>query len=113
MGQISSKLRSVEGELSHWCPGCEEMHILPNTWNFDGNLEYPTFSPSFKHSGIKTEKINGIWTGEWIKDQNGNFVPFICHYILTSGILNFCNDSTHIFAGKSLPLPLLPEQFID
>jgi hypothetical protein len=89
------------------------MHPLPDKWTFDGNLENPTFTPSFKQSGIKTEYVNGKWTGEWIRDAQGNTVPFVCHYILTSGQLHFCDDSTHALAGKVVPLPDLPEGLTD
>jgi hypothetical protein len=76
----------------HWCPACEEVHALPDSWRFDGNVENPTFSPSFKHSGYSSHNK-----------------PRICHYILTGGILDFCSDSTHALAGKSVPLPAFPE----
>jgi hypothetical protein len=89
------------------------MHQLPDSWKFDGNLEAPTFTPSFKHDGIKRIFVDGKWTGEWVRDAEGNSVPFTCHYILTSGQLNFCGDSTHSLAGKTVPLPHLPEGFID
>lgn len=109
MGQVSSKLRRGETQYFHWCPACEEMHQLPDSWSFDGNLEFPTFTPSFKHSGVKTINVNGEWTGEWERDENGKPVPFICHYVLTNGILNFCADCTHSMAGTSTPLPELPD----
>ncbi len=102
MAQVSSKLRRVEGGYSHWCPGCEEMHRLPDSWKFDDNLESPTFTPSFKHSGV-----------HWARDVQGNTVPFICHYVLTAGVLNFCSDCTHSLAGKVVPLPDLPREFQD
>ena|SRR5208282_4505959 len=113
MGQVSSTLRRVEGGFGHWCPGCNEMHILPKSWNFDGNLERPTFTPSFRHSGIQRVFVNGNWTGEWKRDASGNTVPSICHYVLTAGVLNFCPDSSHALAGKSVPLPVLPEGLTD
>jgi hypothetical protein len=94
MGQVSSTLRRGDGCYFHWCPGCEEMHPLPDGWTFDGNLEKPTFAPSFKHS----------WGGR---------PDVCCHYILTAGILNYCADSTHELAGKSVPLPPLPEWLKD
>lgn len=97
----------------HWCPACEEMHPLPDSWTFNGNLESPTFQPSFKHEGFQKVKKNGKWTGEWVRDAKGSVVPFICHYILTAGILNFIVDSTHVLAGKSVPLPKLPESLAD
>lgn len=93
MNQVSSKLRRAPGRYFHWCPGCEHMHPLPDQgWTFNGDLERPTFSPSFK------------------QHLRGNAV---CHYILTDGVLNFCNDSHHALAGKSVPLPVLPPGALD
>lgn len=113
MSQVSSTLRRATGGYLHWCPGCEEMHSLPDSWTFDGNLENPTFTPSFRHSGILKILDAGKWTGDWVRDINGNTVPFVCHYILTAGILNFCSDSTHALKGASVPLPKLPEGLTD
>lgn len=113
MGQVSSKLRRGEGQYFHWCPACEEMHPLPDGWTFDGNLESPTFSPSFKHTGKQCVVVNGEWTGEWVRDAAGNPVDWCCHYILTAGVLNFCGDCTHAMAGQSVPLPPLPDHLAD
>lgn len=109
MNQLSSKLRRYSNGHEHWCPACEEMHILPDTWKFDGNLESPTFSPSFRHSGHKTINVDGRWTGEWERDANGKAIPSVCHYILTAGVLNYCGDCTHAMAGQSIPLPCIPD----
>jgi hypothetical protein len=113
MGQESSTLRRCEGGCSHWCPGCEEMHILPDSWKFDGNLDSPTFTPSFKHEGRQRVFVDGKWTGEWKRDASGNTIPYTCHYILTAGVLNFCGDCTHKLVGQAVPLPKLPEGFTD
>jgi hypothetical protein len=108
MGQVSSVLRRGAGCYFHWCPACEEMHPLPDAWSFDRNLEAPTFTPSFKHEGIQRVFADGKWTGEWKRDAAGNTVPFVCHYVLTAGVLNFCGDCTHSLAGQTVPLPDLP-----
>ena len=114
MGQVSSKLRRAVNGYVHWCPGCEESHILPDGWMFNGDLENPTFTPSFKHDGqARRIFVDGNWTGEWLRDANGNVVPYVCHYILTAGILNYCGDCTHGLAGQSVPLPILPEGLRD
>jgi hypothetical protein len=114
MNQVSSKLRRQERGYAHWCPACKEMHGLPDGWKFDGNLENPTFTPSFKHTGVQAVKDSeGKWTGEWVKGPDGKALAWCCHYILTNGILNFCGDCTHEFAGKSIPLPPLPEWHTD
>src|SRR5579864_5206732 len=113
MSQVSNVLRRLESGYAHWCPGCEEMHKLPDGWFFDGNLEKPTFKPSFKHEGVRSIYVNGVWTGEWVKDTNGKAIPFVCHYILTAGVLNFCADCSHTLRMTSVPLPALPDGLRD
>ena len=112
--QVSNKLRRGTGAYFHWCPACQEMHILPDQWQFNGDLESPTFSPSFKHNGLKlVYDATGSWTGEWERDAAGNTIPFTCHYILTNGVLNYCGDCTHSLKRQSIPLPDLPEHVRD
>ncbi len=84
----------------HYCPGCDDMHRLPPPprWTFNGDLVKPTFSPSFAHS---------------VRDPDGEVATEICHYILADGVLNFCGDSTHALAGKSVPLPDIPDRYAD
>lgn len=89
------------------------MHGLPDGWKFNGDLERPTFTPSFLHSGKQTVKVNGRWTGDWVRDADGKPLTYVCHYLLTNGILHFCSDCTHDLAGKSVPLPPLPKYFTD
>jgi Family of unknown function (DUF6527) len=113
MNQVSSVLRRDECGYDHWCPGCQEMHHLPDGWKFNGNLQQPSFTPSFKHQGLKREFVNGKWSGQWLRDSNGNTIPYLCHYVLTSGILNFQGDCTHSLCGQKVPLPNLPEGLIE
>jgi Family of unknown function (DUF6527) len=88
--QVNSKLRRGTDRLFHWCPGCRGMHSLfyDRGWTFDGNLEKPTFTPSFLHDESNPERR--------------------CHYILTAGVLNFCTDCHHDLKGQSVSLPDLP-----
>jgi hypothetical protein len=111
--QVGTRLRRYSGGFAHWCPGCEEMHRLPDSWTFDGNLESPTFRPSFKHEGVQCVVVEGQWTGEWKLDSAGKTIPYVCHYVLTAGQLNFCADSTHSLAGQTVPLPDLPPHVTD
>ncbi len=113
MGKVSRYLRRGTTGYFHWCPACQEMHPLPDSWTFNGNVDKPTFSPSFKHEGLKLNKdANGKWVGEgrdaWLYDANGKPISEVCHYILTDGVLNFCGDCTHDMAGKSVPMAELP-----
>ena len=101
--QLSAKLRGSFDEPAHWCPGCEEMHVLPwkrGGWTFDGNVTAPTFAPSFKHSGRRAGS-DGVTP-----------VEYVCHYVLTGGVLFFCDDSTHALRGN-IPLPDLPPHLQD
>lgn len=113
MGQVSAKMRNTTDGFTWWCPACEEAHPLPKGWTFDGNLDAPTFTPSFKHTGKQTVKVNGRWTGGWVRDENGNALDWCCHYIITAGQVAFCGDSTHSLAGKTVPMPDLPDYLRD
>jgi hypothetical protein len=113
MGQVSIKLRRAEGGYLHWCPGCEETHLIPNSWSFNGSVEVPTFNPSVKITGNKRVMIDGRWTGNWVCDAEGSAVDNCCHYFLHTGQLQFCGDSTHALAGKIVVLPDLPKHLRD
>lgn len=85
------------------CPGCvaggpegnQGVHMLPvnvkegidkPSWNWDGNLELPTLSPSILTTG-----------------------SFRCHSFLNAGIFDFLTDSEHPLSGQKVPIPDLPE----
>lgn len=93
--------------MAWYCPGCENMHPLPDNWTFNGNLDAPTFSPSFKHSWKRFPSYTeaGIGVGESF--------THVCHYIVTDGKVNYCGDSMHGLAGQTIDMPDLPERFRD
>lgn len=82
------------GVYLHWCPGCNQAHPIntgeKNQWNaiwsFDGNFARPTFNPSINIVGR-------------------------CHYFIREGNIQFCGDSKHALAGKTVPLPDFPEDW--
>lgn len=88
-----------------WCPGCDSLHqfrtkhaggeSLGPTWGWDGNLEAPTFAPSYL-----------TWTG----DRNNP--TSCCHSFLTAGVWNFLGDSTHALAGQQVPMVPLPDWLV-
>lgn len=71
------------------------MHPLPDGWKFDGNLESPTFEPSFRHT-----------YGPGQPDR-------CCHYSLIKGVLHFAKDCSHAMRSQSVPLPPLPDWMTD
>lgn len=113
LGQVSAYLRKVEGGHGHWCPGCNEMHVIPDSRTFDGNLEKPTFDPSVKITGKKRVFVDGEWNGEWVRDAEGKAVDMCCHYFLHGGRLEFCFDCTHELNGQTVDLPALPSHLSD
>jgi hypothetical protein len=115
MGQIIAKMRNTTQGFSWWCPACEQGHPLPSKygWTFDGNLEAPTFTPSFKHTGKQPINVDGVWTGEWVRDKDGKAVDWCCHYIITAGQVAYCSDCTHSLAGKTILMPDLPPHLRD
>lgn len=70
------------------CLACGCGHMLDN-WQFNGDLERPTFSPSLLVTGYLNEQ-----------QPNG-----VCHSYITDGKIQYLNDSTHEYAGKTIELP--------
>jgi hypothetical protein len=85
-----------ETSYTLWCPGCEDVHRINDGWQFDGNLEAPTFSPS----------ILTHW-GKYQRDHS--YKRFTCHSFIRSGMWEFLTDSDHALAGKTVPMVDLPD----
>jgi hypothetical protein len=104
---LSSKLRQSGELLMHWCPGCGERHLINivrdgcgPAWDWDGNAEFPTFSPSIL---IRTNAPRN-------QSEIANPVEYTqCHYFIRNGMIEFCGDSAHALAGQTVPLPDFPE----
>lgn len=102
---MKSFLRTIDDHgttyqaLMFVCPGCDKdgrggLHMLAvnsNTkkpsWDFNGNLEKPTLSPSIL---TRFETTSGL---------------FICHSFLRDGVFEFLNDCTHHLAGQHVEIP--------
>ena len=70
------------------CPGCEYGHFYDSRWSFNGNLDKPTFSPSFLSK----------------YERPGDFKEEVCHSFVTDGVIQFLPDCTHKLAGLSVEL---------
>jgi hypothetical protein len=99
---------SEEG-YKFWCPSCDEMHRFrtkaPNVlrsdnkpwpvWKFDGNMEFPTFTPSLR--SFYTEPDSGA-------------MVTLCHLTLTAGKITYHGDQPKdrkglAWAGRVVDLP--------
>ena len=83
--------RDVNGDLWFICPGCEKKHRVcvdrsqSVSWDYNGNPERPTFSPS----------VLVTWPG----------LTKRCHSFVTDGQIRFLDDCSHKLAGQTVPLP--------
>jgi hypothetical protein len=110
---MKSRLRNISSDTVSYtallfvCPGCisqgpngyDGLHMLPvnsphltdrPSWDFDGNFEEPTLSPS-------------ILSRRGTEDS-----PLICHSFLRGGIFEYLSDSTHPLTGQKISIPDLP-----
>jgi hypothetical protein len=72
-------------QYNFFCPGCKCWHgFSTKIWNFDGNLECPTVTPSLLTTGGTDEHT--------------------CHMFITQGHFHFLNDCTHELAGKIIEM---------
>lgn len=86
-----------------FCPGCGHAHVfnsrMPNKspgWDFNGNLEKPTFTPSMR---------------VFCPAMHGEPERTICHSWVTNGKITFLEDSTgHTLRGEH-PLPDFPADY--
>lgn len=116
MAAIGTKLRKARGageyaselSLMHWCPGCDGPHGIriegrdgPPKWTFDGDYQKPTFAPSILCFTIET-------TDDDDKPLPAPVRRTLCHYFIRSGMIEFCGDSPHALAGKTVELPDWP-----
>jgi hypothetical protein len=105
MKTIVLRHASGEKQLVYYCPACKDTHVVTTElapggsgprWESTGTPERPTISPSVR--------VN--WSR---RDQ----APNVCHHFLKSGVIDYCQDSTHSMAGTRVDLPDMPKAEID
>jgi hypothetical protein len=72
------------------CPGCKFYHSFDDRWEFNGDTDSPTFSPSLL---VRSERY-----------ETGEKTPTRCHSFVTDGKIRFLNDCTHDLAGTTVDL---------
>ena len=92
MGKIAEVENDGSG-FTHvfFCPGCNSEHgiiVAPGRWEFDGNMENPTISPSVLVRGYLGNENYGT-----------------CHSFVKQGKIQFLNDCTHKLKGQTIDLP--------
>lgn len=94
-----------------WCPGCETHHAFTTkladgeptshpVWDWNGDLESPTFSPSLLVNGSYCMCVKPGCT----KPHAGKGIGHRCHLFLRNGMVQFLTDCSHHLAGQTLPV---------
>jgi hypothetical protein len=81
-----------KGEHAGWsifCPACHCGHLFDTRWEFNGNVDLPTFTPSML---VHAHKY-------------GTRTRPTCHSFVTNGQIAFLPDSGHAMAGQTVDLP--------
>ena len=104
----------AEPDFLFFCPACRcghafwtvERNRCKAIWTFDGNMERPTFSPSLKITReIWTPPVTGENLAEWRKAPwKQTKVAHVCHLFVKAGRIEYCSDSSHEFAGKTVDM---------
>lgn len=105
-----SKVKSYDQEnwYTFFCPGCGHDHNIPvngvknssgATWQFNMDMDKPTFTPSIDYRwgtyadpNWEAPTEHGDWSGR-------------CHSVVTDGKIAFLSDCTHALAGQTVELP--------
>jgi len=103
------------GQLLYmWCPGCDDIHGIEieqpqKMWQYDGNAESPTISPSIL--------VNGIQWAEGKSFHKSNHLvaagqPTVCHSFVRAGQWQFLGDCTHTLAGQTVDMVDIPDDWV-
>jgi hypothetical protein len=84
-----------ETYVRYTCPGCKHEHSVPaKRWNWNGDVNKPTLSPSVRHY---------ITFPEGTKRAGQQHTT--CHYHIIAGRIEFCGDCEHELKGQKVELP--------
>lgn len=101
------KLRNAEGgHILFFCPGCKHAHGISigegpgPRWGYNGNSEFPTFTPSIL-----------VYSGDTTIE--GEYFPRVthCHSFVTDGRIQFLGDCEHDLKNQTVDIPEWPNNY--
>lgn len=107
--------RTDTDQTVFWCPGCEEHHVINDTWQISGTPDSPTFSPSVLvtsgHYAPGFVPGSDCWCtyNEKHPGEPSHFICKHCHSFVRDGKIEYLSDSTHAFAGTTVEMIDLEE----
>lgn len=115
--RIGPFLRRRGDLVAYWCPGCDRAHML-NTcvadrkdgapaWEFDGNADAPTFTPSV----LVSYPESPAYTDDQGRKHEARERKTLCHVWIKGGAIEFLPDSHgHELRGKH-PMVPFPDNY--
>lgn len=95
-----------------FCPGCGHRHAYHTknpegrpVWQFNGNVESPTFTPSLLNRWGTHADPN------WKPEPGHTNHSGTCHLYVTNGQIQYLGDCTHDLAGQTVPMQEVPEHW--
>jgi hypothetical protein len=86
------KIKTVQ-YFQFYCPACETIHEVNDSWEINTDLNKPTIRPSV----LVTAKR---------QNEEGVYVDFKrCHSYVTDGTIQYLADCMHSMAGQTIELP--------
>lgn len=95
---MAKVIRNAKDRYRFECPGCETNHVVNDSWQFNGDFDRPTFSPSILVS-------HGEMTGVSEETKRQYKLVERCHSFVRDGRIQFLDDCTHKLAGQTVELP--------
>jgi hypothetical protein len=106
---VAKVIKSNSGVLYIECPGCGNRHTIGSGWNWNGDYERPTITPSILvRTGHYIPKHQGSCWCTYNAEHPDDLYPyecFLCHSFVTDGRIQFLGDCTHVLAGQTVELP--------
>lgn len=99
------KHNGSQGTYTFYCPGCHAYHALnvdkPRgdnnaQWEFDGDMDAPTFSPDID-----------LRSGKYCQPTYPKDDGVLCYSRISRGYIQYSSRCTHYLAGKTVALPEL------
>jgi hypothetical protein len=94
------------GTYKFKCPAGHWHYIntkVPNhlnaQWNFNYNVDKPTFTPSINERTGYFVDPNTKGDEDWLKNNS-----YHCHFIITNGKIQFCGDCSHDLKNKTIEM---------
>lgn len=86
------KIRDVQNHTQKlfWCPGCQQAHSFDHKWQYNGDPNNPTVSPSILVTGtqdITDEEADRIMKGEKIEMPHITLAGWVMNSLLSIALL--------------------------